>query len=300
MNEVDKIEIGNDLKVSKIGLGTINFGTKLDANAAHLLLSKYVDLGGNFLDTANNYAVWNGGDGGESERTIGEWLKQTKRREEMVIATKLGALATTKEKGFSKVEGLKRDVLLRSVERSLKNLQTDRIDLLYLHIDDFSVSQKEVMGTLADLVRQGVVKEIGCSNFFAWRVEHARLICQEKGWPFFSAIQQRYSFLSPSATADLYPQVALNRDMASYLQNYPQLKLVAYSPLLKGQYNADQILDPAYDSLENRERLSFVRKQSQPNSWVLKHITDQFGGSAALVTTSSIKHLKEIMEDTDF
>ncbi|GCF95166.1 hypothetical protein NRIC_30570 [Enterococcus florum] len=295
---MEKMKLGTNLQISKIGLGTINFGTKINRKTAHGLLTEYVTRGGNFIDTANNYAVWNGGDGGESERTIGEWISQTKYRDEVVIATKIGALTTNKQKGFRQVEGLSREALLRAVERSLKRLQINSIDLLYLHMDDFSVSQEEVMGTLAELVKEGMVKEIGCSNFYSWRIEQARLICQEKGWPFFSAVQQRYSFLSPAASADLFPQVAMTKEMESYLQHFPCMKLVAYSPLLKGQYNTDNILHKAYDSLENRERLAWVRSiKKNPNCWVLNHVTQQFGGSAALVTTSSIKHLREIMTE---
>ena len=295
-----EIVIGSNLLVSKIGLGSINFGTKTKKDAAHLLLSEYVNLGGNFIDTANNYAVWNGGNGGESERTIGEWISQTRQREKLIIATKVGALSTSKEKGFSQVEGLSRDVILRSVERSLKNLNSDCIDLLYLHIDDFSVPQEEVMQTLNDLKRQGMIKELGCSNFYSWRIEHARQICEEKDWAFFGAVQQRHSYLAPSTATDLFPQIALNKDLESYLKYNPKLKLVAYSPLLKGQYNTDDILHKSYDSLENRERLDWLRStQKNPNAWVLNHITKQFGGSIALVTTSSLEHLREIMASID-
>lgn len=289
------ITIGSSLSVSQIGLGAINFGTKIIEEDAFSLMSEYVKLGGNFIDTANNYAVWSGGDGGESERTIGMWLAQIKDREKLVIATKLGALTTDTEKGFSSMEGLNRETILRSVDRSLNHLQTT-IDLLYLHVDDFSTPQEETMGALAELVAQGIVKEIGCSNFFSWRIEKARQICQQNDWPFFSAVQQRYSYLAPIMTADLSPQVALNADMESYLTEHPELTLVAYSPLLKGQYNTAEIINPAYDTADNRQKLSeLLAKEQHPNRWVLDHVTKAFDGSAALLTTSSIHHLREAM-----
>lgn len=291
--------IGSTLTVSQIGLGAINFGTKLSEEAAFTLMDEYVRLGGNFIDTANNYAVWNGGDGGESERTIGMWLTQAKNREKLVIATKLGARSTGTEKGFFSMEGLSRETILRSVDRSLNQLQTT-IDLLYLHVDDFATPQEETMGTLAELMKQGVVKEIGCSNFFSWRIEQARHICQQFDWPFFSAVQQRYSYLSPTMDADLFPQVALNADMKSYLTEHPELQLVAYSPLLKGQYNTSEIINPAYDTAENRQKLKqLLTMEKQPNRWVLDHITNQFSGSIALVTTSSIQHLREAMRSSE-
>ncbi|MBL1225459.1 aldo/keto reductase [Enterococcus sp. BWR-S5] len=290
--------IGSSLTVSRIGLGAINFGTKVSEEAAFSLLSEYTQLGGNFIDTANNYAQWNGGDGGESERTIGMWLTQSSNREKMVIATKLGARNTGAGKGFSDMEGLSRETILRSVERSLNHLQTT-IDLLYLHVDDFNTPQEETMSTLSELVKQGVVKELGCSNFYSWRIERARQICQEFDWPFFSAIQQRYSYLSPVMDADLFPQIALNADMKSYLTEHPELRLVAYSPLLKGQYNTSEIINPAYDTAENRQKLEqLLAMEKQPNRWVLDYITDQFRGSVALVTTSSVQHLREAMRSS--
>ncbi|MGC6769048.1 aldo/keto reductase [Enterococcus sp. LJL128] len=290
---MEKRIVGSSLEVSSIGLGAINFGTKVSEEQSFNLMTEYASLGGNFIDTANNYAVWNGGDGRESERVIGKWLTHAKKHGKMVLATKVGALSA---KGFEQMEGLSREVILRSVEKSLNSLQTDTIDLLYLHVDDFKTPQEEVMETLAELIREGVVQEIGCSNFFSWRLEKARQICLVRDLPFFSAIQQRYSYLAPVIDADLFPQVALNADMKSYLTTHLELTLVAYSPLLKGQYNTAEIIDSKYDTLENRERLAqLLLKEEKPNQWVLKHITGAFGGSVALVTTSTIPHLREVM-----
>lgn len=292
---METITIGATLTVCRIGLGAINFGTKISEESAFSLMDEYVRLGGNFIDTANNYAVWNGGDGGESERTIGMWLARYKEREKLVIATKVGARSTGVEKGFNDMEGLSREVILRSVERSMNHLQTT-IDLLYLHVDDFTTPQEETMGALAELVEQGLVKEIGCSNFFSWRIERARQICDRFGWPFFSAVQQRHSYLTPIMDAEMFPQLALNADMKSYLAEHPELKLIAYSPLLKGQYNTTEILNPAYDTADNRRRLEQLSSEGKPNRWVLEQLTREFGGSGALLTTSSIQHLREAMK----
>jgi aryl-alcohol dehydrogenase-like predicted oxidoreductase len=85
--------------------------------------------------------------------------------------------------------------------------------------------------------------------------------------------------------------------MKSYLTEHPELRLVAYSPLLKGQYNTSEISNPAYDTAENRQKLAqLLAMEKQPNRWVLAHITDQFKGSVALVTTSSLQHLREVMQ----
>lgn len=170
---MEKILLGSSsLRVSNIGLGGINFGTKTSEEDSFKLMDDYINEGGNFIDTANNYAVWNGGNGGESERVIGKWLNKNNNRKEIIIATKLGALPKNIEnRDFSNMQGLSRKVILESVQKSLENLNTDCIDLLYLHVDDYNTPQEETLETLNELVEKGLIKEIGCSNFRTWRIE---------------------------------------------------------------------------------------------------------------------------------
>lgn len=288
----------SNIEVSKIGLGTINFGTKTEKEIAFAILDAYFSMGGNFIDTANNYAVWNGGNGGESEQVIGEWLSKRNVRKQIIIATKLGALPKKSgTKDFSDMQGLKKEVILNSVEKSLKNLKTDYIDLLYLHVDDFSVSQFEVMETLHELIQKGKVRVIGCSNFYTWRIESARQICMEHNFTFFSAVQQRYSYLKPLIDANFYPQVAVNQDLNTYLNYYKDLTLVAYSPLLQGQYTSlDRILDKRYLTKANQDRLVKLKAEKNPINKVLKYITDSYQGSIALLTTSKTEHIINIMK----
>lgn len=294
-----KIRLGHShLYVSPIGLGTIHFGTKLNKEESFEILDAYASQGGNFIDTANNYAVWNGGDGSESECVIGEWLTKHQNRQQFIIGTKCGALPKVKgNQDFSNMQGLKREVILNAVEQSLRNLQTDYIDILYLHVDDFSVSQFEVMETLNELIIEGKVKAIGCSNFYTWRIESAREICLQHHFAFFSVIQQRYSYLQPLIDADFYPQVALNQDLDAYLNYYDDLTLIAYSPLLKGQYSSlDYIIDSHYKTYENVERLNQLKLKGHPVHSALKYITDSYHGSIALITTSNRQHMMEIMK----
>ncbi|MEG0276449.1 MAG: aldo/keto reductase [Coprobacillus sp.] len=288
----------SNIKVSQIGLGGINFGTKLSQEKSFEILDTYISKGGNFIDTANNYAVWNGGDGGESERVIGEWISKHDNRKNIVIGTKLGALPKDlKTRDFSQMQGLKRETILSSVEQSLKNLKTDYIDILYLHVDDFSVPQEEVMETLHELIQLGKVKALGCSNFYAWRIENARRICEENNLTFFSVIQQRYSYLTPIMDADFFPQIPVNQDLIAYLNHYQDLTLVAYSPLLKGQYSSlDTIQDCQYLTDANRHKLEELKSVENPINTVLEYITDSFQGSVALITTSNVNHLIDIMD----
>lgn len=294
-----KISLGNSsLNVSILGLGAINFGSTINEENSFKLMNEYIANGGNFIDTSNNYAVWNGGDGTESEKIIGKWIQKYAHRNNVVIATKLGALPKNLEKrDFSNMQGLSRPVIIESVKRSLDNLKIDYIDLLYLHVDDYNTPQEETLGTLNELIKEGLIKEIGCSNFTAWRIESARNICTKNNYKFFSAIQQRYSYLSPTIDADFGPQIAVNKDLEEYINYSKDLTLVAYSPLLHGQYNQKEIIKPEYDTLFNRVKLKkLLEEQEDPNSWVLNYITNQFNGSVALLSTSNVDHLTNIMQ----
>lgn len=295
---MNQIGLGkSSLQVSQIGLGCINFGTKVHADQAFELMSAYVRFGGNFLDTANNYAIWNGGDGSESEKTIGQWIKKEGNRSKIILATKLGAKpAKQGANDFTNMQGLGRKTILQSVQESMENLQTDYLDLLYLHVDDFKTPQEETMATLSELVDQGLIRAIGCSNFYTWRIESARKICEKYKYSFFSAIQQRYSYLAPTIDMDFYPQVVADQGLQKYMEYYKDLTLVAYSPLLKGQYNQQQILHEGYETLLNQRKLKkLLAEENNPNQWVLRYVTQQFGGSIALLTTSSMEHLIETM-----
>lgn len=286
--------------ITQLGLGCINFGTTVNKADSFKLMDTYINQGGNFFDTANNYAVWNGGDGRDSERIIGAWLKETGSRKDIVLATKLGALPKDMTKrDFSNMQGLSETVILEEIERSLETLGTDYIDLLYLHVDDFKTSQEETMHALDTVVKNGYVKEIGCSNFLTWRIESARTICKEKNYKFFSVVQQRLSYLQPARDANFFPQIAYNNELKTYLDYYQDMTLVSYSALLGGLYNKSSIEDVAYQTAYNEERFAEVKKQVNPNGYVLKKVTKLHGGSVALITTSKPDHLVENMKSVD-
>ncbi|GFP75517.1 aldo/keto reductase [Clostridium fungisolvens] len=298
-----KIQLGKSaINASVIGLGAINFGTTIREDTTFKLMDDYVLNGGNLIDTSNNYAVWNGGDGGESEKTIGKWIKKNGKNKDLFIATKLGALP--KENGkrdFSDMQGLSRSVIIDSVNKSLDNLNVDCIDILYLHVDDFNTPQEETLGTLNELVNRGLIKEIGCSNFRTWRIESARNICLKNNYKFFCAVQQRFSYLSPTMDSDFFPQVPASRELESYINYHKDLTLIAYSPLLGGQYNTSKIKKDEYKTYFNENKLKeLLDEQSDPNSYVLNYINNQFGGSVALVTTSKVDHLNNIMQSEFF
>lgn len=290
------IQLGNtSTQVSKLGLGCINFGTTTDKKTAHALMDCYLTYGGNVIDTANNYAVWNGGDGRESERVIGSFVhSHPEIREKLVLCTKLGALPIDFAKGFDHMQGTGRQVILTEVEKSLDALKTDYIDLLYLHVDDYHVNQEETMGALNEVMQKGYVKHIGCSNFQTWRIERARQICARYNYPFFSAIQQRFSYFQPVSDADFFPQVCANKELEAYLDFYQDMTFFSHTSLLYGAYLKDTIEDSNYDTPQNRQRLLQLKAHDGHRiPWVLDYISQQFNGCVALFTSGSVKHLEE-------
>ena len=290
-----KINLGTtEYKISQLGLGCINFGTTTEEKQAFLLMDKYMELGGNLFDTANNYAVWNGGDGRESERTIGKWITANPMsRKNMFLCTKLGALNDASGSGFDSMQGTSKKVIITEVEKSLEALKTDYIDLLYLHVDDFTTPLEETMGALSEMISKGYVKTIGCSNFRTWRMERARQICSENHYPFFSAVQQRYTYFQPVMDADFGVQICADKELESYLSYYKDLTMISHTSLLYGAYFKEGIEDEQYDTAMNRRRLQELKQSGRnPVDFVLEHITAQFGGSVALVTSNDVGHLE--------
>lgn len=297
---MNKIKLGrSDLKVSQLGLGCISFGTSVTKEKSFEIMDNYTKLGGNFLDTANNYSFWaENGEGGESERVIGEWMNARGNRNKIVLATKIGGLPNKQgPQDFTNMQGNSRDVLLLEVDKCLERLQTNYIDLLYLHIDDRSTDLEETMLALDELKKSGKIKYYGASNFKTWRLEHARNICKRNKIDYFSAVQQRFSYLTPITDYDSGVQQFVNDEFTDYIKTYNDFTLVAYSIMLEGQYRNKDILNIGYDTKLNRDKLhKLLNEKESPGPWVYNWVCEQFNGSVALVTTSSVNHLKENIE----
>jgi aryl-alcohol dehydrogenase-like predicted oxidoreductase len=182
-------QLGNSgLQVAPLALGGNVFGWTVDEAASFRLLDQFVDAGFNLIDTADVYSRWiPGHQGGESETIIGRWLKQGGRRDRVVIATKVGMEMGSGEQGLS------RGYIIRAVERSLKRLQIDRIDLYQTHRDDPQTPLEETLGVLADLIRQGKVRAIGASNYTADRLAQALRVSGDHHLPRFECLQPLYN-----------------------------------------------------------------------------------------------------------
>lgn len=186
------------LRVSELCLGTMTFGEAWEWGCDHKtskqIFESFANAGGNFLDTANVYTQ------GSSEKMTGEFIKSD--RHHFVLATKYVLSDRKDDVSFS---GTSRKNLLRSVEESLKRLNTDFIDLLWLHAWDFTAPVEEVMRSLDDLIRSGKVNYIGISNTPAWIVSQANTLAQLRGWSQFIGLQIEYSLIERTPERDLLP-----------------------------------------------------------------------------------------------
>jgi aryl-alcohol dehydrogenase-like predicted oxidoreductase len=177
------------------------FGWTADEPTSFRLLDALMAAGFNAIDTADVYSVWaRGHQGGESETVIGNWLKRRGKRDDVIIATKVGAVMGSGEKGLS------RAWIMKEVDASLKRLQIDAIDLYQAHRDDPDTPQEETAQAFADLVKQGKVRALGASNFSAARLESALDISKAHGLPRYESLQPHYNLVErPVYEAELEP-----------------------------------------------------------------------------------------------
>lgn len=188
---MNRRRIGNtELEVAPLAFGGNVFGWTADEKMSFKLLDRFVDAGFNLIDTADVYSVWqDGGQGGESETIIGKWLKQSGKRDKVVIATKVG-MKMASDLGC---ESLSRDYILSSVEKSLKRLQIDTIDLYQAHNDDPDTPQEETLEAFDSLIKSGKVRAIGASNYKADRLKSALQVSKKLNVARYQCLQPEYN-----------------------------------------------------------------------------------------------------------
>ena len=177
------------LSTAPIVFGGNVFGWTADAATSFALLDAFVDAGFNCIDTADSYSRWAPGhQGGESETVIGNWLRRRGRRDDVIIATKVGS-------DMGQGRCVTRDYILRSVEESLQRLQTDYIDLYQEHYDDETTPVAETLEAFATLIRQGKVRAIGASNISAARLAESLAASAQHGLPRYETLQPHYNLV---------------------------------------------------------------------------------------------------------
>lgn len=251
---MQKTPLGNSgLEISALAMGSDVLGSKIDRDTTFTLLDAYAGEGGNLIDTANFYASWFPGcQGGESETVIGEWMKSRGNRNTLNISSKLAFDYPGSPGGLTASE------IERECEKSLKRLQTDRLDLYYSHRDDRDTPQEETMAAFDRLVKAGKVRALGASNLAVWRIARANTIARANGLTPYTVVQQRYTYLRPRHGADFGPQLVIGPELKD-LALSEGLALVAFSVLLQGAYTRPERELPAqFAGTDADERLAAI------------------------------------------
>jgi aryl-alcohol dehydrogenase-like predicted oxidoreductase len=264
------------LRVSELCLGTMTFGEDWgwgsSKDESRQILDAFLEAGGNFIDTANFYT------NGSSETLLGEFLKG--RRDSAVLATKYTNATPGTDPNAA---GNQRKNMMKAIEASLKRLQTDYIDLYWLHVWDKITPQEEVMRAFDDLVRQGKILHAGVSDMAAWAVARANTLAELRGWTPFVGLQIEYSLMERTVERELIP-------MAEALG----LGVTAWSPLARGVLTGkyDQGKAEADARMNNEMMKDFKRTDERTRAVVgqVQAVAREVGRSPAQVALAWLRH----------
>jgi aryl-alcohol dehydrogenase-like predicted oxidoreductase len=304
-------------EVSALGLGAMLFGTSTDEATASAVLDRFVEAGGTFIDTANNYAFWyKGTQGGESEALLGRWRGSRGIGSEVTIATKVGGrpnaagLSFAETGKFENIEGLSPKSIREAANRSRELLGVDKLDLMYAHVEDPSTPLEETVEAFAELVSEGAVGLLGVSNHWSWKVERARTLAAAAGLPGYEVLQYQHTYLRartdmPSRRSPEGSQGLVAGDLLSYLKANPTLTLVAYSPLLSGAYvRDDKPMEIEYEHPGTPNRLAALGEVAKEADATVNQVVLAWlmGGDIPvipLVGASSVAQLNESLAAVD-
>jgi len=249
------------LKVSELCMGTMQFGWTASQTEAYIILDATIDAGINFIDTADVYSRWvSGNPGGVAETIIGKWMKSSAiQRDNLVIATKVrGSMSENPND-----QGLSRIHIMNAVEASLRRLDTDYIDLYQAHWHDEETPIDETLQAFDDLVHQGKVRYIGCSNYLAWEfIESLWTADKQKLTPYVS-LQPHYN---------LVHREEFERELEAVCRKY-NIGVIPYSPLaggfLTGKYHPGETPDSA--------RTKSASRYFNDKNWSLLELLENIG-----------------------
>ncbi|MCZ8513515.1 aldo/keto reductase [Paenibacillus filicis] len=296
------------LKVSAVSLGCMAFGRWIDKEASVRVLDTALEAGITLLDTADVYGTGmdNGNplEHGQSEEIIGSWIRG--KREQVVLATKVnGRLGMGANDA-----GLSRYHIMRAVEMSLKRLQTDHIDLYQVHRFDEHTPLEETLRALDDLVRQGKVRYIGCSNYDAWQIAKAHGISALKQLERYESVQPQYSIIARDIEKELLP-----------FCRSEEVGVIVYSPLgrglLTGKYRQGEAPPVGTRGAAGEQRLKALMQQEQnfalverlkpiaaERDWTLAQLAlswvlSQPGITSAILGASRPEHITDAVQHAD-
>ena len=291
----------SDIQIAPIIFGGNVFGWTINEKKSFELLDAFLDAGFNCVDTADVYSGWiPGNKGGESETIIGNWLKQRNNRSKVIVATKVGM-------EFRGEKGLKREHIIKSVEGSLKRLQTDYIDLYQAHQDDFDTPLEESLEAFDQLQKSGKVRIIGASNYSGQRLAEALETSQKLKLSQYQSLQPRYN---------LYDRKEFEQDLEEVCKKN-HLSVITYfslaSGFLSGKYRSEQdasksargegvkanyLNERGYKILEALDQVS-EELSATPSQVSLAWLLHRPVITAPIVSSTKIEQLKDILKASE-
>lgn len=286
-----------DLNIAPIVFGGNVFGWTIDEQKSFEILDQFIENGFNFIDTADVYSRWvPGNKGGESETIIGNWLKNSNKRQEVVIATKVGS-----DMGNGK--SLKKDYIINQVEHSLSRLQTDYIDLYFSHFDDETTPVEETLNAYETLIKAGKIRWIGASNFSADRLKESLLFSANNNLPRYEVYQPGYNLYDREEFEQEQEKICLDHGLG--VITYYSLA----SGFLTGKYRSEDDLNKSQrgggvkkflnergfrilDALDKVAEKHGVAQASVALGWLINHPSI----SAPIASVTDLSQLKSFTE----
>ncbi|SLK10253.1 MULTISPECIES: aldo/keto reductase [unclassified Paenibacillus] len=296
---MDYVKLGNTgLDVSRLCLGCMGFGTAvpgghlwvINEENSRPVIKKALDLGINFFDTANVYSA------GTSEEVIGRTLRDYANRDEIVLATKINGRMHQGPNGA----GLSRKAIMSEIDKSLKRLETDYVDLYQIHRWDYTTPIEETMEALHDVVKAGKVRYIGASAMYAWQFLKALHVAEQNGWTRFVSMQDHYNLIYREEEREMLP-----------LCKAEKIGVIPYSPLAGGRLTrdpqekthrseTDQIAKQKYDATADTDRLiidqvaAIAEKHGVPRVQIaLAWLLQKEPVTAPIIGATKISHLED-------
>jgi len=278
-------------------LGGNVFGWTADEATSFQVLDAFVAAGLNFIDTADSYSTWvPGHSGGESETIIGNWLKRSGKRDQVVIATKVGSEIPGQGKGLS------RAWIMREAEVSLKRLQTDYIDLYQSHRDDANTPVEETIESYAQLIKQGKVRATGCSNFTVERTQESLAASARHSLPRYESLQPHYNLYERAGFESGLQQLALQETLgvipyyslaSGFLTGkYRSVDDLSKSP--RGQAVKKYLNDRGFRILQALDQVA-EKLQARPAQVALAWLMARPGITAPIASATSVEQLNELV-----
>ncbi|WP_151736978.1 aldo/keto reductase ['Paenibacillus yunnanensis' Narsing Rao et al. 2020] len=296
---MDYVRLGNTgMEVSRLCMGCMSFGDKerwvhpwlLNEEQSRPIIRQALESGINFFDTANVYAD------GTSEEIVGRALKEYANRDEVVIATKVYFRMHEGPNGA----GLSRKAIMSEVDKSLKRLGTDYVDLYQIHRWDYNTPIEETMEALHDVVKAGKVRYIGASAMYAWQFLKANHVAEKHGWTRFVSMQNHYNLMYREEEREMLP-----------LCREEKIGVIPYSPLASGRLTrdwtestlrseTDQVQRNKYDAMQDADRLiaervaSVAEQHGVPRAQIaLAWLLHQSPVTSPIIGVTKMKHLED-------